>query len=122
MNKEKRDMCCIITSNGRCEKEAEWEVCYGNEISDIDEVCDSHILKLVNMGDSRGRKVTQFMVSRIKGDHNVRGFIGMPCHADVGDEDCCGIFMIPKFGSLFCNECNMSINEAIDKIQTNLDE
>ena len=107
--KDKQIMCCIV----RCKKEAEFEVCYGNEVSDISEVCASHIGELVNMGDSRGRKVNSFTAHRIRGDNGVRGYTGMPCHADVGDEDCCGIFMIPKHGSIFCNECNTSINVAI---------
>ncbi len=41
----------------------------------------------------------------------------MPCHSEIGDEECCGIFMsIDNDNSVVCNECGMSINDAVSKL------
>lgn len=40
----------------------------------------------------------------------------MPSHLDLGNEDCCGIFNgINDDGIVECNECAMTINDAIAK-------
>ena len=62
----KKTLCCVITPNGRCKKEAEFEITYGNEVSDVCESCASHIGEVVNMGDSRGRIVGRFVGIRIE--------------------------------------------------------
>jgi len=39
----------------------------------------------------------------------------MPTHLDLGNEDCCGIFMaIAEDNRVICNECGLSINKAIE--------
>ena len=41
----------------------------------------------------------------------------MPSHLDLGDKDCCGIFdSINDDGIAECNECGMSINNAIKEL------
>ena len=41
----------------------------------------------------------------------------MPTHIDLGNEECCGIFMsIDDNNSVICNECAMNINDAISKL------
>ncbi len=39
--------------------------------------------------------------------------VNMPCHINM-KSDCCGIFMVIKKDSVFCNECGMNINKAIE--------
>ena len=47
----------------------------------------------------------------------------MPCHADIGDEECCGIFMgIDNKNSVVCNECGMNINDALKQLKEQRDE
>ena len=42
----------------------------------------------------------------------------MPSHLDLGNKDCCGIFMgIAEDNGVICNECRMSINDAIRSIK-----
>jgi len=42
----------------------------------------------------------------------------MPSHLDLGNEDCCGIFMaIAEDNRVTCNECKMTINDAIRKLR-----
>ena len=42
----------------------------------------------------------------------------MPTHIDLGDEECCGIFMsIDDNNSVICNECAMNINDAIRQLK-----
>lgn len=41
----------------------------------------------------------------------------MPSHLDLGNEDCCGIFMaIAEDNRVTCNECKMTINDAIKQL------
>ena len=41
----------------------------------------------------------------------------MPSHLDLGNEDCCGIFnAINDKNIVICNECEMSINDAIRQV------
>ena len=45
----------------------------------------------------------------------------MPSHLDLGKEDCCGIFMgIDDKNIVICNECEMTINDAISKLRREL--
>ena len=42
----------------------------------------------------------------------------MPSHLDLGNADCCGIFnAINDENIVICNECEMSINDAIEQLQ-----
>ena len=42
----------------------------------------------------------------------------MPCHSEMGDEACCGIFMgIDDENSVICNECLMNINDALKQLK-----
>ncbi len=44
--------------------------------------------------------------------------LNMPCHSDLGNEECCGIFMsIDDNNSVICNECGMNINDAIRQLK-----
>ena len=61
----KKTMCCAITPNGRCKKEAEFEIVYGNEVSDVTESCASHIGHLVD------DRMERFEVIRISGGFRV---------------------------------------------------
>ncbi len=41
----------------------------------------------------------------------------MPSHSELGNEDCCGIFMgIAEDNGVICNECEMTINDAIKQL------
>lgn len=41
----------------------------------------------------------------------------MPDHLVLGNKDCCGIFdQVNDDGIAYCNECGMSINDAISKL------
>jgi len=45
----------------------------------------------------------------------------MPSHLDLGNADCCGIFMgIDDNNMVICNECGMSINDAISELRKRL--
>lgn len=45
----------------------------------------------------------------------------MPTHLDLGNEDCCGIFMgIGDRNMVICNECEKSIKDAIDQYSISL--
>lgn len=42
----------------------------------------------------------------------------MPAHLGLGNKDCCGIFdQVNDDGIAYCNECGMSINDAIQQLK-----
>ncbi len=98
--------CCFISPSGKeCEKEAEFTVIYGNAPNDATESCSCHIGEL---GDNDSGK---FVVIRLNKEN--RSIVNMPCHTNM-KSDCCGIFTVVKDDSVFCNECGMNINKAIE--------
>lgn len=42
----------------------------------------------------------------------------MPSHLDLGNKDCCGIFMgIDDRNEMICNECRINLNDAIKQLK-----
>lgn len=99
-------------------KEKKWywfDVMWGDEHGNMWMLPDGEVRKRVGgigSGDNRIR------VNPLGWDIHVGLSLYMPCHSEVGNEDCCGIFMgIGDDGEVLCNECEMNINDAIKQLK-----
>jgi len=99
-------------------KEKKWywfDVMWGDEHGNMWMLPDGELRKHVG---GLGSADNRIRVDPLGWEIFVRLSPYMPSHLDLGNEDCCGIFMgVNDDGIVVCNECGMNINDAIEKLK-----
>jgi len=73
-----------------------------------------HLLGLEPKYRDTVQVIVKFALDRVTKEKSI---VNMPCHTNM-ESDCCGIFTVVREGSIFCNECGMNINDAIELLNS----